>query len=393
MALTDIADQKTPGRPIEIQIQPNLGLPSANQTICIIGHEIGTPTPINTVVQINNVADIPSCSAEVATKFGDGSELAKMVLAAVRANINTGNFPAIKAIPLASAETGFGTSDAALTAASKTQFDFLVSPYDGNGATLTNKLSATCALVSSPQRSDNGQYGSIGVAANKSVTDPSTLTNYDTQYLSNVTLRDTGSNPYTNGEIAASYAAVLAGNPIPFNPVDDLTINGVTAPANSADNYTVGAGLESESALNKGWTPLRVKPNGEVAIVRSVTQRITVGDGITATNIYIDVQDWQVLYFWRKTLSVRFHQPDFSRSKASQETGKSVKGEALRLANVFEDQGMFQAVAELAPQFQVQRSVTDRSRLDLLTPVNVIPGLHVIATKVAAGVQFDTFTV
>ena len=70
-----------------------------------------------------------------------------------------------------------------------------------------------------------------------------------------------------------------------------------------------------------------------------------------------------------------------------------MKSEAIRLANLFEDQEMFQAVAQLSKQFVVERSTSDRHRFDVLTPVNVIPGLHVIATNIEAGTQFDALSI
>ena len=67
--------------------------------------------------------------------------------------------------------------------------------------------------------------------------------------------------------------------------------------------------------------------------------------------------------------------------------------EALRLAAVMEENSMFQYVKQLAPYFQVQRNASDRHRFDVLVPVNVVPGLHVIASNIQAGTQFDTVTV
>jgi len=156
----------------------------------------------------------------------------------------------------------------------------------------------------------------------------------------------------------------------------------------------VGAGLESEAVLNKGYTPLWVTPNGEVAFVRTVTGRLsTDGSGDAPVTAYYDVQDFQVLYFWRKTLYTRFSQPDFKQRKASAGAAQDVKSEAIRLATAFEDQNMFQAVGLLAKQFKVERNISDRHRFDVLTPVNVIPGLHVIATNVRATTEFDTVTI
>jgi phage tail sheath gpL-like len=112
-----------------------------------------------------------------------------------------------------------------------------------------------------------------------------------------------------------------------------------------------------------------------------------------AAGAYYDVQDIQVLYYWRKTVFTRLNQVDFKLVKASLDVAKQIKSELIRLAQQFETQTMFQAVSRLAPSFVVERSASDRHRFDVLTPVNVIPGLHTIAVRVEAGTLFDTVTV
>lgn len=402
MALTSIGSQKTPGRPIELTFAEERGLPSDLQEVLLIGHmdeltsASGSVTPYAVTV-IDNSGDLKAASGEVASKFGDGSELAKMVLAAIRANAGASTYPKLTCVPLATADTGFGTSDVALTNAQAVKQEFTVMPYDGNNSTLRGKLKDHCLLLSGAQRVENGQYGTMGVAFNRSVTSPSTLPKADTQHLVLVTLRDTGAGDdapaYSLGEMAAACAARLASNAIPFNPVDDLTIPGVAAPAKTSDWYSIGASLESEAALGRGWTPLRVKPNGEVSFVRSVTSRLTVdADGVIEVTAYYDVQDFQVLYFWRKTLKTRFSQADFKRRKASNGAANDLLAELIRLATLFQDQEMFQAVDQLAKEFEVERNVSDRHRFDYKTPVNVIPGLHTIAGNIEAGTEFDTLT-
>lgn len=388
-----IADQKTPGRPIEIEFEASTGLPSANQELLLIGRAASGATGVNSVVTISNVGDPVAGQAEAETKFGVGSELAKMVVAAIKSNLSAGrsNSPSIKCIPLLSDAVDFGTNDAALTAAINTKAEFIVSPFDGTDTTLTTKLKNHCATVSGAQRVENNQFGSIGVAANFNVADPANLNAPDTQYLSLVYMRDSAP-AITLGELAAAYAAALAGNALPFNPVNNFVLGNISAPVTATDNLSIGAGLESETVLNKGWCPLKVKPNGEVAIVRSITTRITT-NGTTAVQSYYDVQDFQVLYYWRKTLWTRFNQTDLTNTKRSVKTARTIKGETLRLAKLFEDQAMFQSVSQLATQFTVTTSSTDRNRFDVVTPVNVIPGLHVIATTIKASTQFDTISV
>lgn len=398
MALTNIGSQKTPGRPIEINFGAELGLPDPNKNLVLIGHAASGATGINEVISINNVADLVAASGEVAQKFGDGSELSKMVLQAVRALAGGSSFPTMKAIPLDSAETGFGSSDAALLALQKTQAEYVVMSYDGQNDALRTKLIDVAKLMSGAQRCDGGQYGTMSVFFNRSETDPSDLDAFDSQYGIGVYLRDTGTGDQAPelsvAEMAAEAGALMAANTVPYNPMDSLTLPEVPAPAKMSDWPTVGAGLESEACLNRGWTPLYVKPNGEVAFVRTITGRLTFdADGVTPVTAYYDVQDFDVLYFWRRTQHSRFSQTDWKRRKASSSTAQDYKSELIRLAKLFEDQNMFQAVDQLAKQFKVERNVSDRHRFDSYTPVNVIPGLHVLANNTIAGTQFDVVTI
>lgn len=417
MALTNIGFQKTPARPVQISFAANTNLPNPNQTLGLIGHmgptegaavsgvASGSAIPYS-VVPLSNVADPVAGATEANAKFGQGSELAKMVIAAIKANASLGNsnFPQITAIPLAQTDADFGPLNAAsvpkgLAAADKFECEFLVSPYDGAiaatpvGNPLTQLLITQATAMSGPSRVQNSQFGTFAVALNRAVTDPALLPKYDTQYFTGAWLRDTSTRTYSVAEDAAAYAAILAGNTVPFNPVDNAPIGSMPVPAVQTDWITVGAGLESEACLNQGWSPLRVLPAGQVAIVRSVTSRLTTGDGVTSVLSYYDVQDFQVLYFFRKAVFQRFNQTDFTNQKASASKARVTKTEVVRLASSFEDQGMFQAVAQLAPLVEVQVNATDRSRFDVFVPVNVVPGLHVIATNMQATTEFDVTTV
>lgn len=397
MALTSIGQQKTPGRPVEITFAADTGLPSDAQEVLLMGHAASGATGTNTVIVIENSADVTAASSEVATKFGEGSELAKMVIAAIRANAGGSTYPRLKALPLDSEETSIPV--AAQTAVLATKAEFVVMPYDMHSDTTERDILKTLALtMSGAARVSNNQFGTFGVGANHSVTSPSTLFKFDTQFLIGIWLRDTGTGDderaYSLGEDAAAAAARMAANGVPFNPLDDTTIVSVPAPALASDWITVGAGLESESCLEQGWTPIYTKPNEEMAFVRTVTGRLSVdGTGSPVVTSYYDVQDFQVLYFWRKTLYTRFSQADFKRRKASADAAIEIKSEAIRLAVQFEDQNMFQAVNQLAKTFQCERNASDRHRFDVKTPVNVIPGLHIIATNVEATTAFDIISV
>jgi phage tail sheath gpL-like len=396
MALTNIGIQKTPGDPIEIVEQASTSTPPAVAVVLIIAHAASGATGTNTIVTINNSGDPVAGGAEADTKFGVGSEAAKAVRAAINANadISNSNFPPLLVMPLDSADASIAMAAQNAILQRQGQLDFITSPYDlSANATVRAIMKNLAATLSGASRTQMQQYGTIGVGAARNA-DPSTLFKMDTQFLSGVWHRDTtGLNPYSLAELAAAAAAEYASNSVPFNPLDSVVVGGVTASTNPADYPTVGASLESETCLNQGWTPLKTNPNGDVAFVRTVTGRLTVnGAGAVPVNSYIDVQDWQVLYYWRKTLAARFGQPDLTQTKASTPTARNISGEIIRLAQSFEDQNMFQAVAQLAKFFVIQRNASDRSRFDVQTPVNVIPGLHVIAAQIQASTLFDVIT-
>lgn len=392
MALTSIGSQKTPGRPVEITFAAQLGLPSDTKTVLLIGHQ-GSGTAVdNVVVKIDNAGELVAATAEAEAKFGAGSEMAKMVIAAVEANAGGSTFPPIYCCPLDSAETSIPTAAQNAILAAKLGISFLVSCYSMELTAQRTILKTLAQTMSGAQRVENGQFGSFGVAAEFD-TAIASLTAFDTQFLVGIYKRDSAPAGL-EGETAARAAAVMAASAIPFNPLDDVSLGGEDAPAAQSDWLTIGAGLESEAVLEKGYTPLRVKPNGEVAFVRTVTGRLSPdGTGTTLVTAYYDVQDFMVLYFWRKTLYTRFSQPDFKQRKASLAAGQEIKSECIRLAKTFEDQGLFQAVDKLAKQFAVQANPSDRSRFDVFTPVNVIPGLHVIATNIQATTQYDVVSV
>lgn len=397
MSLTSIGPQKTPGRPIEITFAAELGLPSDQKTVLLIGHKDATSGSASAyaVTTINATTDQDAAETEAAEKFGAGSELAKMVVAAVKANQDAGRstFPALKCIALPSEVNDFGPAEEALDAARATPADYIVSPYDAMDAELRGDIEALAQSMSGAQRVHNYQFGSCAFAANRNTADPSNLDSPDSQYFNGIYLRDSGSPEYSLGEVAAAVAAVAGSNVFPFNPQHGFVVGGLAAPEDMSDWISVGGGLESETVLNKGWTPLRVLPNGDVAIVRMRTSRITTGDGVTLVTGYYDLTDFDVLYYWRKTVFTRLNQPDLVNVKASIDTAKLIKSELIRLASVFESNQAFQNVKELAKKFKVERSASDRHRFDTFTPVNVIPGLAVVANNTQATTEGDELSI
>lgn len=400
MALTTIGDRLTPSVPIQITLGTLVTEPSSNQTVMIYGHaNSGTPaSSLYTAYTVSNSGSASAATTELAAIYGSGCELIQMVVAAITANAETGGttFPTLKVVGLASTDTAFGSANVALTNTLNISADFLVNPYDPYSASgNTTALIAQATTMSGADRGAMGQFGTTVVQASTlyAPTAAASLAFYGTQNIVSCLLPSIGeSATYSTPQLAAACAAQIASNLAPFNPLDGSEIGGVPAPVLNSNWITVGASLESEAILNQGWTPLRVNANGTVSFVRTITGRVQnpLSNGGDA---YLDIQDWQVLYFWRKTLYTNFTQPIYTNVKASQQEAQTILGDVIRLAKLFEAQNMFQSVSQLAPLFQVARGTSDRSRFDVFTPVNCIPGLHVIAINAQAGVLFDQFSV
>lgn len=402
--ITSIGDARTPATPVETTFAEDTGQPVSNNALLLFGHKnvSGGTVSAYTPKQIANAGDPAAAAVEARGYFGGTSgadcELTKMIVAAINANLggdNEGNMPPIWCMPLASTDVDFGASDIGLTNAKNIPAEFLASCYDaisaGGLSSLATKIKTQAATMSGPTRTANNQFGSFGVVFNRSVTDPTTLPTPDSQYLVAVWERDSGSPTYSIGEAAAACAAVMAANPAPFNPLDDVEIVDLPVPALMTDWISVGDLSESESALQKGWTPVYVQPDGSAAFVRTVTSRLSVdGSGSPIVTSYYDVQDFMALYFFRQTVFTRFKQPDFKK-KNSAAVIRRAKGELIRMAKLFEDQEMFQAVDQLAKQFVVQRTTTDRHAFECFVPTNVVPGLHRKKVNIQATTQFDSF--
>lgn len=397
MALTNIPNYKTPSRPIEITFDSNFAQPDSIQTIMILGH-FDVDTPITTLPYteyiITNISSVPNVTAEVTALFGATAEISLMIIAAVTANVGSSSFPLIKAMGLEEADTDI--PQAAKDVLDVTTYNFLVSPYDADDTASRDELKTIVQAVSAADRTDMFQFGAFGMMFNRSVTDFTTLDTPDTQYLGLSILRDTGIDDdapaLSAAEICAMYSAKVASRLFPFNPLNGEIINGIVPPKKMSDWITVSGTGDSEVILRKGWTPLGVFPSGTVYITRSVTTRITDNGSALNPEVgepYVDIQDFQVLYFLRKTLHARFSRSDFKQSKASNDTAIRIKGEVIKILKSFEDQGAVQNVDELSKKVKVERNISYRSRYDIFAPVNVIPGLHQVGTNIQATTEGD----
>lgn len=193
--------------------------------------------------------------------------------------------------------------------------------------------------------------------------------------------------------VAAASAAGLMSLAFPYNPVQGVEIGGLVPPQNTSDWIAINPNGASEQALVAGLSPLRVMPGNTVGYIRSRTTYNLLPDNVTPVTAYFDWQDLVIMNDFREGCYLIIQNPPFNNNpggtKASQAVAGLLKNEILRLAQSFEDQGAFQGVQSLAPQFLVAPSTTSRGRFDFQIPINVIPGLYVIAGNIQAVTTFD----
>ena len=199
-----------------------------------------------------------------------------------------------------------------------------------------------------------------------------------------------GENPLTPPcEFAAAVAAVIAyyGNIDPARPFTTLPLAGVLAPA-EADLFTW---QERDLLLHDGIATTRVEAGGIVQLERPITTYQTSAAGADDT-AYLDVTTllslMYIRYSWRARVLTKFPRhklaDDGTRFGAGQAvvTPKVMAAEALAWFRDLEELGIVEDFDSFKAALVIERNVTDRNRLDMLLPPDLVNSLLVAATKV-----------
>lgn len=196
--------------------------------------------------------------------------------------------------------------------------------------------------------------------------------------------------------VAAAHAAGMMSSAFPYNPLQNVQIGGLVAPKKSTDLIVFDPNGLSELALVAGLSPIATLADGTLRFVRTRTTYTTLPGNITVTD-YFDWQQIVVLYDFREDCYQIGQLPPFNNNpggtKASQTIAAKFKDEVLRQAQAYEDRGAFQNVQLSAKKFVVQVSTTSRGRFDFKIPVDVIPGLYVIAGNIVGVSDLVNFTI
>lgn len=176
-------------------------------------------------------------------------------------------------------------------------------------------------------------------------------------------------------EVAAGYAAVIAGEEDPARPLNTLVLGNVAPPPIASRLLRT----EQESALNNGVTPLQVGPGEVVQIVRAITTYILNPGGVNDIS-WLDLTTIRTMDYVAKACRERI-ELRFPRDKLSARTPPKVRSELLDVLHKLEELEIVEEVEANKDGLIVERDSQDPNRLDAKIPVDVVNGLHVFAGR------------
>jgi len=189
-------------------------------------------------------------------------------------------------------------------------------------------------------------------------------------------------------EYAANMAAAAARElqNDPARPLQTVQLRGVGAPLDSE----VRTQAEAQQVLAAGGTTLRASA-GNVFIERVRTTRKTNAQGAPDASL-ADLNPKATLSYLRYDFRTRFTLK-FSRYKLADDgvrfgpgqlvmTPKTAKAELVAIFTDWEELGLVENVAQFERDLIVQRSTTDRNRLDIRLPPDLINQLRVTAAQI-----------
>jgi len=254
----------------------------------------------------------------------------------------------------------------ALDVVAAERYQINVSAY--NDSTSLEALAAQLVANGGPLE----MRGEIGVAAVVgSVAASTTLAGLVNGYrVVLAELRGIKSLPY---EIAAALGSAKSFIEDPAQPLDDLVLNGIDAPA-VADRFTR---TEQETMLANGVAPLYVVPGEQIAVVRMITT-YTVNSQDIADPSLLDITTITSLDYFRDDvrarLSLRFPHP-----KATSRLPQQVINEVIDVMYVEEALEILRDTDTWKAFVQASYDAIDNTRLNIKIPASVVPGAHIFA--------------
>lgn len=204
------------------------------------------------------------------------------------------------------------------------------------------------------------------------------------------TIIATGDGPTCPEEWAAAWGAVAAWNlnNDPARPLHTLKLKGIIAPPISA-RYTRA---ERDTILYDGVATWIVS-GGNVLIERSITTYQTNSFGLPDPS-YLDIQTLATLgeirYQYKTRMLNRFIQPRFkladdtfpAQPGSKVARPKDVFSETVALFTLLRDKGLIENLDEFINNLTVERDITDRNRVNVLLPADLINAFRILAGNI-----------
>lgn len=177
-------------------------------------------------------------------------------------------------------------------------------------------------------------------------------------------------------EIGAAFAAVIASEEDPAQPLNLLPLTGIAA--NPIANRL--SRTEQENALNNGMGPSEVGPGDVVQIVRAISTYTRDPQAVTDISL-LDITTIRSLDYTRKALVDRISLR-FPRSKRSKRVLKQIREEVFDVMYKLEELEILENVKENEDGVLVELDLQDPNRVDIRIPADVVNGLHVVAMRI-----------
>ncbi len=180
----------------------------------------------------------------------------------------------------------------------------------------------------------------------------------------------------TGGEIAAGYAAVMAGEENPARPLNTLAIKSLDI----IDQEDQPSRKEQERALHNGVTPIVVGPGNRAQIVRAISTYLVDAQSIP-DDTCLDITVMRTLHYFRKACRQAVSQR-FPRELLSDKTPPKVRTVLLEVAYKCEDMEILQKIDQYKDQLIVQEHGRNKGMCVAAIPAPIVHGMHVFAGRI-----------
>lgn len=203
-------------------------------------------------------------------------------------------------------------------------------------------------------------------------------------------------DPYFNGVLmACALAYAEANKDAPYYPLDGVVLASIPVTNAITNRFNTNVGMNADTALSIGWTPIGINSNGYAFIIRDVTTLIT-NPGTNTTDVEFRYQHpWDVTRFMIKNVYDAFviarQAPGFNNGFTlnspyfAQNFENTVKGLLTQWGSPqFQ---LLQNVPLYLSLVSVKMNVSDPTQVDVFIPSQIIPGLS------GANISINLFSV